>query len=886
LLIALDDFDTGLSSLSWLPHCQPTSSRSTAPSPTRSGTEPRRAAIDDFPAGNGDWTSSARVHCRVLQELLGPADTCEVLQRVSSTSSGDGSRVPESVVDAVLLVADDGLIRWANGAAFEMFGYEPVALVGQSVDILVPESLRKDHAGHRRAFVADPVDRPLGTGVELAAVRADGSQFRIDISLSPLRHSDGVITVAVVRDLTAQSRWRADVERLARLVLDGCLDSYIATDSRSLVLGWNTTAERMFGWTRDEALGRPLPELIIPERLRAEASQSWVRFGSGGESPDFIGQTSEAIACRRDGTEFPDEMSITTIGEGDRVSFHAFHRDISERKTSQEQMALAATVLASSPDGIAALDLDRNIVVWNPAMGMLYGYPVAEVIGQPFLNVIPRESTQQMRAHLDTVYGAGQTVSYVQPRLRKDHSPFTISGLLAPILGANGHVIGVLNNARDVTEQLAAEQELRDATRQLQAIIDNTTAAISVRNRDFRYTLANDAFRQSVGLPPDTSLVGRPDTEVLAAEAIARLRVSDYRVLAGESMSEEETVNRGDQQRFVLSQRFPLTDADGRAYAIAEVATDITESKRAELELRERNAWEDHIRSAVTEGRLLVYAQPVIDLATGALWGEELLVRMQGGHGPEDVVPPDGFLPQAERFGLMPIIDRFMIAQAVELARAGRRISVNISASSLQTPALAEAITADLADCPQAAPHLTFEITETAALASPGVAQAFSDRLAELGAGLALDDFGTGYGSFTELRNLNLQTLKIDQSFVQNLASDTEDQRVVQLIIHIGKLYGISTTAEGVADTQSLALLREYGADRAQGYLIGKPAPLRPVDPPQHTLPVPRQPDIGKEPAGRSQPRRQEPWSQTRSRPESQTSCPPKPFSATPHAHQ
>ena len=247
--------------------------------------------------------------------------------------------------------------------------------------------------------------------------------------------------------------------------------------------------------------------------------------------------------------------------------------------------------------------------------------------------------------------------------------PFMVSGLLAPILDADGHVTGALNNTRDVTEQLAAEQKVRDGARQLQAIIDNTQAAISVRDREFRYVLANDAFRSMVGLPPDSPLVGRPDSEVLAADAIARLRVFDHRVLAGESLSDEETVNRDGGQRFILTQRFPLTGADGRAYAIADVATDITDTKRAELELRERIAWEEHIREAVNEGRLLVYAQPIIDLATGALWGEELLVRMNGGQGPDDVVLPGEFLPQAERFGLMPIIDRFMIDQG---GRTGR----------------------------------------------------------------------------------------------------------------------------------------------------------------------------------------------------------------------
>lgn len=131
-------------------------------------------------------------------------------------------------------------------------------------------------------------------------------------------------------------------------------------------------------------------------------------------------------------------------------------------------------------------------------------------------------------------------------------------------------------------------------------------------------------------------------------------------------------------------------------------------------------------------------------------------------------------------------------------------------------------------DVPLAAPNLTCEIPETAALASPDVAERFSGRVAELGAGHALDDFGTGYGSFTELRILKLHSLKIDPSFVRNLASNPDDQRDVKLIIHIAKEFGSTTTAEGVEDVEALALLLEYRADRAQGFLIGKPAPVQP----------------------------------------------------------
>ena len=221
-------------------------------------------------------------------------------QVASDAGHGDAVRAREQVADAVLLVAHDGVIRWANGAAFQMFGYEPAAFVGQSVDMLVPGAAREAHAGHRSAYVADPVARPL-EAVELSAVRADGSQFRAEISLSPLRQSEGVITVAVVRDLTEQHRRQTQAERLARLVLDGALDAYISTDSHSVVIEWNTTAETMFGWTRNEAVGRPLPDLIVPERRRTEVAENWIRFG--GERLPRVHRSDEQRRSRAGATE-------------------------------------------------------------------------------------------------------------------------------------------------------------------------------------------------------------------------------------------------------------------------------------------------------------------------------------------------------------------------------------------------------------------------------------------------------------------------------------------------------------------------------------------------------------------------------------------------------
>jgi len=236
--------------------------------------------------------------------------------------------------------------------------------------------------------------------------------------------------------------------------------------------------------------------------------------------------------------------------------------------------------------------------------------------------------------------------------------------------------------------------------------------------------------------------------------------------------------------------------------------------------------WEERIRTAMSDGRLLVYSQPIVDIATRETVDEELLVRLRDFET-EEILAPCDFLPQCEQHGLMPVIDRYMVGRAIELARMGRRVSVNITGDTIGDPAVMRDIIQSLSAAgPAVTDNIMFEITETTALASPAVAQTFSGHMRDLGCRVALDDFGTGYGSFTELRVLHLCALKIDQSFVKNMLCDQDDERSVNTIAYVARAYGLTTIAEGVETAETLEKLAELGIDRVQGYFFGKPTPV------------------------------------------------------------
>jgi EAL domain-containing protein (putative c-di-GMP-specific phosphodiesterase class I) len=194
------------------------------------------------------------------------------------------------------------------------------------------------------------------------------------------------------------------------------------------------------------------------------------------------------------------------------------------------------------------------------------------------------------------------------------------------------------------------------------------------------------------------------------------------------------------------------------------------------------------------------------------------------------IILPGGFMPAAERFGLVHAIDRWMVAKSIrtlaELRMDNERLcfAINLSGRAFEDESLLPLIRAALAETLLDPSSLTFEITETAAIANLNAATRFISSLRDLGCQFALDDFGSGFCSFTYLKHLPVDTLKIDGSFVQGLANAPVDQAMVQSMNQVAHALGKKTIAESVENVETLMLLREFGVDYAQGHYIGRPS--------------------------------------------------------------
>jgi predicted signal transduction protein with EAL and GGDEF domain len=240
------------------------------------------------------------------------------------------------------------------------------------------------------------------------------------------------------------------------------------------------------------------------------------------------------------------------------------------------------------------------------------------------------------------------------------------------------------------------------------------------------------------------------------------------------------------------------------------------------------------LRHGIQSGELVMYLQPQADLASGDVVGAEALARW--AHPAHGLLSPDEFIPLAERSGLIRPLTSWMLAQAIATAgrwqRDGARLSiaVNLSARSVLDPDLIPGIEALLQIHRVPADRLTLEITESSVLGDPHRTREVLLRLHGLGVRLSIDDFGTGYSSLSYLRQLPVQEVKVDRSFVEAMLAHPEDESIVRSIVDLGSSLGLGVVAEGVEDRATWDRLTEIGCRLVQGYFLSRPLPLAEFD--------------------------------------------------------
>lgn len=586
-------------------------------------------------------------------------------------------------------------------------------------------------------------------------------------------------------------------------------------------------------------VNRPAAVLLGRSREELIGAYAWALFPEAIDGPSYRAY-ARAREERRDirVTEFYEplgklfEVRIHPMGDDLVVLF----RDITAAQRAEDELREYAARMAEAETiarfGVWRWDVAAGEVRWSDELHRLYGLRPGEFAGtvEDFVARLHPDDRERVWAEVSRALQTLAPFAFEERIVWPDGGERLLLSQGRVIAGPDGEAAALVGVCRDITEHREAERALGMSERRLRAIVDNTPSVIAVKDLGGRYLMANVEAGRLVGMAPD-ELVGHLCTELFPRPVAEQLRINDATAAAeGRPVFDETILVRGGEPRTFATVTFPLPDDEGCPIETCTIGTDVTEKRERESERRVRREWRERIDAAVMDDRLLLFAQPIVDLATGAVASCELLIRMRSADDPSHVLLPEEFLPSAELFGLIQDIDVWVIRQALRLAPA-QRLAVNLSAVTLGDERARHEIAGLLAASPDAANRIVFEITETAAAKHLDAACSFAAEVAALGCGLALDDFGTGFGSFTYLRRLPLRYLKIDRSFVSELVGSVGDRRVVQSIVGIARQFQLRTIAEGVENRETYDLLRELGADFAQGFHSGRPALFEPAAP-------------------------------------------------------
>ena len=373
----------------------------------------------------------------------------------------------EAAPDAMVVVNTEGEIVLLNVQAEKQFGYRRDELLGQKVTNIIPDGFAERLIADDLRSAEDTLTQQIGAGIELTALRKDGSEFPIEIMLSPLESDEETLVTAAIRNISvrkAADKHLAQVEGRYRGLLEAAPDAMVVVNQGGEIVLLNVQVEKQFGYSRDELLGQKVTNIIpkgFAERLIADDLRS-----AEDALAQQIGTGIELIAVRKDGSEFPIELMLSPLESAEEILVTAAIRNISVRKKADEHLAAMEGryrgLLEAAPDAMVVVNQGGEIVLLNVQAEKQFEYSRDELIGQKVKNIIPEGFAERLLADglrsaeeaLGQQIGTGIELN----GRRKNGSEFPIELMLSPLESAEGTLVTAA--VRDITTRKRAESQL------------------------------------------------------------------------------------------------------------------------------------------------------------------------------------------------------------------------------------------------------------------------------------------------------------------------------------------------------------------------------------------------------------------------------------------
>lgn len=774
-----------------------------------------------------------------------------------------------------------GYLVLCNRAFLRMLGYEAHELIGQNYRAfqapdVAEQVYRTFNQVFRTGVGADNFDWSL--------ICKDGSTVLGEGSVQLVRGANGeaVGFCGFLRDVTERRKVEQSLresEEKYRGILETIQDPYYEVDKLGNIVMCNDALCRMLGYQADELIGQNAKMLQMPEFTRVILDVFRTVYETGQASQRF-----EWPMVRKDKTIGWGEGSVQLVrkGDGEIVGFRGIVRDVTERRDMEralrESEARFRALTDLSSDWYWEQDSQFRYTRLDKRNGNAGGKHLAYIGKTPWDAGLLIEHAGGWQEHLLLLTRHESFRDVIMHRRLDDKTHFYLSVSGEPVFDSNGRFTGYRGVSREITDQKIAEERIHhlathDALTGLpnrmmfgqllagainEARINNGRCAVLFLDLD-RFKYINDTLGHEAGDLLLTEVTARFHDALQGRHVIARLGGDEFVVLVEDMTQPEQPADVARALLAAAVEPVRLSGRDCRVSASIGIAIYPEDGENEQLLMKnadiamyfakeqgknnfqfyskdirtqsvERLVMENYLRFALERGELSLHYQAKRNLANGKITGVEALLRW---HHPElGPVSPMQFIPIAEETGLIIDIGKWVLKSACTQLMLWRRagmptlsVAVNLSVRQFGDDHLLDDVAAILEETGMPPELLELEITESMVIHNPSHARQLLGAIKKMGLRLAMDDFGTGYSSLAQLKHFPIDILKVDRSFIRDLATTPEDKAITEAIIAMGKTLSMTVVAEGVETMEQEAFLRAHACDEMQGYYFSKPLP-------------------------------------------------------------